>query len=172
MSTYVYFIGCVDIITKSLTAIKIGISENPINRLTDLQGANANDLVILRTIPCENKSQALELEKSFHDIYEKDQLNGEWFSITADILREIYQILPDRSSIVEIRTQSQRQRINQRTIKILKDTPNLSAKQIQNRMKWAHLSEIEESLEYLLRRNAIKTETPKRTILYSIQEPL
>ena len=164
MPIYVYFIGAVNIITKSLTAIKIGKSENPVNRLTQLQTGNPDDLVILKIIESENETEALKLEKFFHDTYDEDRLNGEWFSITAELLSDIY--TKESDTPTEVKISGRRQRVIQRILKILQRDPQISARQIVNRMKWANLSEVEEALEALLRQGKIRSITPKRTVLF------
>ena len=167
MPVYVYFLGCVDIVTKTLTAIKIGKSENPNIRLTQLQSGNPGDLVILKMIPCETNEEALKLENFFHNTYKTDRLNGEWFSITAELLTDIYMNASDTTTPPEIRPNTRRQRITQRILEIIRKNQNISIKQIQNRMRWANISEIESLIELLLRIEEIEQTTPKRTILYS-----
>ena len=170
MPVYVYFIGCVNVVTKTLTAIKIGKSENPQQRLTDFKVGNPNDLVILKTVPCENQEEAERLEKSLHATYRNNQLNGEWFSITIELLTDIYLNESDIPLPEETRIIAHKQRIEQRIISVLEDNPNISAKTIQNRMRWAELAEVRAALKRLLRREAIQSEKPNRTLLYSIKE--
>ena len=176
MPVYVYFIGCVDIVTKTLTSIKIGKSENPNIRLTQLQSGNPGDLVILKMIPCETNEEALKLENFFHNTYKTDRLNGEWFSISSELLTDIYMNESDTNIPPEIKQNTRRQSVAHRVLEIIRNDQNLSAKQIRNRMKWAELHEVELAIELLLRIEDIEQTRPKRTLLYATKgynsEPL
>ena len=118
-------------------------------------------------IPYETNEEALKLENFFHNTYKTDRLNGEWFSITAELLTDIYMNESDTTTPPEIRQNTRRQRITQRILEIIRKNQNISIKQIQNRMRWANISEIESLIELLLRIEEIEQTAPKRTILYS-----
>ena len=63
--------------------IKIGYSENVEKRVTDLQTGNPVKLSIRMKIPCDDKAQAVHIERILHRIAGKKyrSLEGEWFLI-------------------------------------------------------------------------------------------
>ena len=174
MTTYVYFIGAINRNAKSLNAIKIGISQNPKQRIRDLQNNNANDLVFLKITECAKIESARLIEKRYKLAYLDDWLNGEWFSVSAQLLAEIYDDhvgIPNRFIAKE---QIPKQRLAARIIKILQKpkTHELSAARLQSYIKWATTQDIQETLDILIRENAIMTFKPKRVILYSAQRSI
>jgi hypothetical protein len=76
--TNIYFIGNVE-----LGAVKIGRSNNPQKRLTELQTANSQDLVLYGVID----DVTPELENTLHKILNNIQLKGEWFKLTDKLIR-------------------------------------------------------------------------------------
>ena len=64
---YVYFIS-------SGSFIKIGLAEEPMQRLAALQISNPYQLSIVKSIPGTFKT-----EKDFHRIFSKYRIRGEWF---------------------------------------------------------------------------------------------
>jgi hypothetical protein len=62
--------------------IKIGRSNNPEDRLSQLQTANYNDLVLLWKYD-EEEDYA---ESDLHDYYKEEKIRGEWFRPTENIL--------------------------------------------------------------------------------------
>lgn len=77
MTSYVYFVQ-----SQHGGAIKIGVSDNPEQRLIQLQTAYPHKLVIVKRIECDNRRYADELERSLHDRFQSQRLSGEWFDIT------------------------------------------------------------------------------------------
>lgn len=75
-STYVYFI-CV-----GSGPIKIGISDDPQQRLATFQTAHYRKLHLLYTLECLTRDEAFQLETAFHRWYADVQLLNEWFEIT------------------------------------------------------------------------------------------
>jgi len=69
-SKSIYFIT--DHVSK---AYKIGIAQNPLARLKDLQVGNPYPLVLTEII--ENATH--EMESALHKQFAKDRLHGEWF---------------------------------------------------------------------------------------------
>ena len=63
---------------------------------------------------------------------------------------------------------TEHQRVCNRIKAMLLKTPNLSAKQIQNQMKWADVKEIDMALDLMAKLGMINTSMPKRTLLYYI----
>ena len=88
---YVYFVGCINPKTATLDAIKIGMSKNPIQRLQGMTTDNPFTCVMLSAIECETDTAALQLEQTYHLRFSDAKLTGEWFSITPELLTEIYQ---------------------------------------------------------------------------------
>lgn len=77
--TYVYFISDGEF-------VKIGIANNPIQRLLTLQIGNARELKCLFTIPVYkwhglNFSAAYDLEVFLHKGFGSNHIRGEWFDI-------------------------------------------------------------------------------------------
>lgn len=59
---------------------KIGITNNPLKRLYQLQTSCPYRLKIRYLFDCENQDNAYKLEKHFHKKFKKHRMNGEWFS--------------------------------------------------------------------------------------------
>ena len=87
---YIYFIGAVNPKTESLEAIKIGISNDPVRRIQSIITNNHCNLVLMSVIECQTEKLALEQEKKYHNIFHSTHIKGEWYSISVDLLAEIY----------------------------------------------------------------------------------
>ncbi len=61
--------------------VKIGISDNPIHRINDLQVSNPRELSFICQIPLRDKKDALSLESYLHKVYHRFHVRGEWFNI-------------------------------------------------------------------------------------------
>jgi hypothetical protein len=59
--------------------VKIGISNNPASRLSSLQTANAEDLILFCCFAFP-RDWAVGMEQDVHEILKKDHIRGEWFS--------------------------------------------------------------------------------------------
>lgn len=70
----IYFIRCGDY-------IKIGTADNPWSRLGTLQTANPSPLKMLAIRPGGG-----EYEAGLHEAFGEDNVNGEWFRATAELL--------------------------------------------------------------------------------------
>ena len=64
------------------TYVKIGKSNNVINRLSLLNTGNAATLTLLGYILQESEEAAFKLEKELHKLYEKSKVKGEWFNLS------------------------------------------------------------------------------------------
>ena len=64
------------------TYVKIGKSNNVINRLSILNTGNADTLTLLGYILQESEEAAFKLEKELHKVYEKSKVKGEWFNLS------------------------------------------------------------------------------------------
>lgn len=58
---------------------KIGISKNPQKRLKQLQTGNASELEIIHLYKTEYASK---IEKTLHNLYSHNRLEGEWFDLS------------------------------------------------------------------------------------------
>ena len=70
--SYVYFITDGDY-------VKIGKSENPNARLTEVQCGNPHELKIAHKIMCNNSESAFDLERHLQSKYWDFHVRGEWF---------------------------------------------------------------------------------------------
>lgn len=70
---------------------KIGISQNPLNRLINLQCASWRRLDIAEYFFCADQQKARQIEAKCHAILTEDgkALHGEWFDIRPDKAAEI-----------------------------------------------------------------------------------
>lgn len=73
---FVYFIAA------GSTPIKIGVSDNPADRLSALQTAHYQQLHLIYTIECRTRAAAFEVESAFHRWYEELNIRNEWFRLT------------------------------------------------------------------------------------------
>ena len=78
MTCHVYVIEHVD-----SGNIKIGISQNVAQRLSDLQSAAPGLLVLKATFECADRKSAQVVEKLAHGAFWKSRVNREWFRIPA-----------------------------------------------------------------------------------------
>lgn len=70
--------------------IKIGIAENPRQRLRQLQTGNPEKLVLLGCIEDDH-------EKDLHHKFRKYRVGGEWFTAEKELVEYVEQILSDKS---------------------------------------------------------------------------
>lgn len=61
------------------TAIKIGVTDNIENRLTNLNTGNHEPLNLLWQIDCPSRNKAEETEQSLHSFFKDYHIKGEWF---------------------------------------------------------------------------------------------
>ena len=66
--------------------IKIGISNNPAQRLKNLQTGNFRRLALMGWV---NSNNNRKLEKEFHQKYSALNITGEWFEINHEIVLEL-----------------------------------------------------------------------------------
>lgn len=172
MTYHVYYVGAVNQRTKTLDAIKIGYSNNPKKRIKNLQNGNQNQLIILKLIKCQNEEQARTLEKEIKESHHANKLTGEWFSISARILDDLYlnenAILDEPSNEDETKKNYERRVLN-RIKALLKETNAISAKTILNRMRWATIEDVISGLKTLMANGLITRTQPKRTVLYTLK---
>lgn len=94
MSNYVYFISA------GSNPIKIGVSDNPQERLKALQTAHYKRLHLLFAIDCTSREDALALETAFHRWYVERRLLNEWFNILPSQIEGDVQLLMQLAKLV------------------------------------------------------------------------
>ena len=94
---------------------------------------------------------------------------GDFLIHDEDMLRSV-RLAEYNSTVVEVLFEnfasSEHQRVCNRIMEILKKTPLLSSKQLQNQMRWADIKEIDLCLDLLIKMEIIAFQKPKRTPLY------
>jgi predicted GIY-YIG superfamily endonuclease len=84
---YVYFIS------DGYEHIKIGITDDLKERLSDLQTAHHRKLEIIGIIGCVDKQSARQVETAFHLYYHSVREEREWFHITVREVKAHMQLL-------------------------------------------------------------------------------
>ncbi len=77
--SYVYIIHC-----KDLATIKIGYSDNPFARLSQLQMGNSSELSVVSVF-----KGGREEESELHERFELNGVRGEWFSVDDSLVSEL-----------------------------------------------------------------------------------
>lgn len=86
--TYLYFMF------SGIQFCKIGISDDPNIRVTDLQTGNPETLSILGTVECVDRDSAVRMETAFHTFYSQLHVRDEWFEVSpGKVLSDINLIL-------------------------------------------------------------------------------
>jgi predicted GIY-YIG superfamily endonuclease len=75
---YVYIIEC-DCGNYVNNPLKIGVAEDPKNRISQLQTGNPFRLKLITQIPCDSRKQAEYIERELHYQFRKFHMHGEWF---------------------------------------------------------------------------------------------
>lgn len=78
-NSHVYFVS-----DSNMRAIKIGISTDPIKRLSGLQTGSPDELVLICAIPGD-----LDLEQSIHRMFSHLNIGGEWFRPDDELIEFI-----------------------------------------------------------------------------------
>ena len=68
---------------------KVGISDDPLRRLEQLQGMNPLKLTLLETKEYATRESARKAELEAHRSLEYAHLRGEWFMIPLDALEDL-----------------------------------------------------------------------------------
>lgn len=82
----VYFIYCGD---QQNSPVKIGVTSDIDNRISNLQTGNPYVLKCKALIPCKDKTQAYNLESYLHHRFKKKRMTGEWFRLYEFNLKSI-----------------------------------------------------------------------------------
>ena len=80
LNRYVYII-CRVVNGQITQPVKIGISNNPIVRLRELQTGSPHKLIILRSLLCRNWPDAADIERKMHAELSRFCEDGEWFNV-------------------------------------------------------------------------------------------
>ena len=81
---YVYIIAHLSEHSELCGPVKIGLSNNPIARLSALQTGSASTLVLVGRYAFWRRTHALEVEQVFHQTAAAHRTTGEWFDIEPD----------------------------------------------------------------------------------------
>ena len=96
------------------------------------------------------------------------------FQITEDDMLRAIQLSQYNCTVVEKLfgnfANTEHQRVCNRIVEILKSTPMKSAKQVQNRMRWAQIKEVKLALDLMAEMQIIEIVRPKRTPLYYVKK--
>lgn len=79
---YVYIMGRLGDDWQITGSTKIGISNNPIHRLKQVQREEADRLVLVAKFPFWSRAHARQVEAAFHHACRGHRLRGEWFDMT------------------------------------------------------------------------------------------
>lgn len=74
---------------------KIGISDNPENRLKSLQTGSPHRLFLAFQLEMRCRADAIEVESLAHELMDSARMNGEWFAISPEASR-IVTLVADR----------------------------------------------------------------------------
>lgn len=69
--------------------IKIGLADNVRQRIEELQVGNPAELILIAVIQCKTRGEAAKLEKTFHKIFARQHIRGEWFNGRIQLTREL-----------------------------------------------------------------------------------
>jgi predicted GIY-YIG superfamily endonuclease len=107
--------------------IKIGIADNPKNRLKELQTASPLPLHLKFTLSCQDRNAAIAIESGLHQHYEKQRMSGEWFDIPVeqivDILKTAAFLAKHLQPVIEI--------VDTKTVEIEKPVKVIEIKTIE-----------------------------------------
>ena len=81
LNTFVYFIGeqhC-DAVKGGCKGVKIGVAQDPLSRLKELQTGNPRKLALILTIGPMSEKQAYDAERWCHRKFRRWFVRGEWF---------------------------------------------------------------------------------------------
>lgn len=96
------------------------------------------------------------------------------FKITEDDVLKAIQLCQYNCTVAEKLfgsfANTEHQKVCNRIVEILKKSPMLSSKQIQNRMKWADIKEIDMAIDLMAKMQIIGINTPKRANLYFVKK--
>ena len=83
------------------TVCKIGLSNNPINRLVQIQSGNHHEIRLV-IVYMEIDHEILKVEKQLHRKFKGQNIINEWFKLTSKDLKEISDLLYNYYALVPI----------------------------------------------------------------------
>lgn len=96
---YVYFMQSDQ--SRSRKPVKIGISHNPLLRMSELQVGNPCKLTILTTIEFKSRSDAEMAEKFLHRRLKNMNVRGEWFYAKhGKLMQKVNKAMREKSTLV------------------------------------------------------------------------
>ena len=87
---FLYYMAAIDEMIGHIVALKIGVAEDVDERLKQLQTGCPHALFVLKSIECKDKASAHRLEGRMHNRFSSDNLQGEWFEVSVELMREIF----------------------------------------------------------------------------------
>ena len=78
---------------------KIGVSQNIHKRRKKLQTGNPEDLIVIKTFKSKNP---FKLEKMLHMCYSKNRVNGEWFKLSMEEVKDFLQVCQKYEDTVDL----------------------------------------------------------------------
>lgn len=78
---FVYVIARMTDADGASTPVKVGISDDPISRLSNFQTAAPFRLALVKTFRMPSRKIARDVENMFHSTQARHRLYGEWFDI-------------------------------------------------------------------------------------------
>ncbi len=82
--SFVYLIRC-----GETDYYKIGVSDNPVERLANLQSANPIELHLIATCGFDSKLAAIRAEQDSHRNLAKYNVRGEWFEFKPKTVSQL-----------------------------------------------------------------------------------
>lgn len=76
---YVYIIH-----HRETSMIKIGLSDDPMSRLKEIQTGNGNALTLRYVLACPSRESASSIERLLHKRYGRYRATGEWFKVPCE----------------------------------------------------------------------------------------
>jgi len=86
---YIYFIR-----EEETNIIKIGYSQNPIGRKSELQTGNSKKLSLEKIVKCKSR----ELEKRLHNLFVANWVQGEFYNLSTEDVKYIVQVLTQENN--------------------------------------------------------------------------
>jgi len=125
---------------------KIGVSQDPVFRLRELQTATPHELQLVYIIECTGDSDARRLEAILHARYRAYWASGEWFRVPADnIVADLDWCLRTAPLIVKATNRSERYSRSKATMPTAPDPECLD---LDDPVQYA-LEQLREHPEYL-----------------------
>jgi predicted GIY-YIG superfamily endonuclease len=83
----------------SRAPIKVGMTDDVNSRIKQLQTGNPLELFLVMHFECKDRTHALRLEKTIHEILQGQRLCGEWFAVSRSNIMKLFNNLGDNHKI-------------------------------------------------------------------------